>query len=113
MSAVSSRSDRADEDRLPHRRRHLEPAALADGSSSACIERRPVLPDRLPASVRSAVRMASCSFSPASISSCALALPFFLLVARFRNAFSCLSRSIRSGLAWKLSRSGRSTVILR
>ena len=59
-----------------------------------------------------ALRMDSRNFRPASISS-SPALPFFLLVDRFTTAFSWTMRSIRSGLAWKLSRSGRSTVILR
>ena len=62
--------------------------------------------------VFTALRIAARSFLPASISS-SPALPFFLLVDKFTTAFSCWMRSIRSGLAWKFSRNGRSTVILR
>ena len=57
-------------------------------------------------------RIASRNLVPASISS-SPALPFFLLADRLITAFSWTMRSIRSGLAWKFSRRGRSTVILR
>jgi hypothetical protein len=36
-----------------------------------------------------------------------------LITARLAKALSSSSRAMRSGLAWKFSRSGRSTVILR
>ena len=55
---------------------------------------------------------ASCRRWPASISSSRAFSFFLLLVARFLKPLSSSSRAIRSGVAWKFSRSGRSTVIL-
>ncbi len=67
----------------------------------------------MPGNVRSIFSITACCFLP-SASSFAFALAFFfLLTARLQKADSSSSRTIRSGVAWKFSLSGRSTVILR
>ena len=115
ISAVSSRSPRALEDRLDlggaqaHACCAVDLAQVGEEGLAVLVELRPVRLGEGRAGARGSPPGAA---DPTSISSRRAFSFFLLLVARFLKPLSSSSRAMRSALAWKLRRSGRSTVIL-